>query len=113
MKEKQRQGQFSISSHRLLPSVLDEATSALTEEVESELYRIGQQLGMTYISVGHRRSLEKVPVLAGRLRKRKTPVAGPGCGQRPLKVGNGVGREEKGSMASCSRGQGSLISARW
>lgn len=41
--------------------MLDEATSALTEEVESELYRIGQQLGMTFISVGHRRSLEKVP----------------------------------------------------
>ncbi|XP_073751653.1 lysosomal cobalamin transporter ABCD4 isoform X5 [Callorhinus ursinus] len=39
--------------------VLDEATSALTEEVESELYRIGQQLGMTFISVGHRRSLER------------------------------------------------------
>ncbi|MXQ91478.1 hypothetical protein E5288_WYG004618 [Bos mutus] len=40
-------------------AVLDEATSALTEEVESELYRVGQQLGMTFISVGHRRSLEK------------------------------------------------------
>ncbi|XP_022361028.1 ATP-binding cassette sub-family D member 4 isoform X2 [Enhydra lutris kenyoni] len=40
-------------------AVLDEATSALTEEVEGELYRIGQQLGMTFISVGHRRSLEK------------------------------------------------------
>lgn len=57
------QGQDPISSLRLLPSVLDEATSALTEEVESELYRIGQQLGMTFISVGHRRSLEKVPKL--------------------------------------------------
>ncbi|KAM4833055.1 lysosomal cobalamin transporter ABCD4 isoform 2-T2 [Urocitellus parryii] len=40
-------------------AVLDEATSALTEEVESDLYRIGQQLGMTFISVGHRSSLEK------------------------------------------------------
>ncbi|XP_060031449.1 lysosomal cobalamin transporter ABCD4 isoform X2 [Erinaceus europaeus] len=40
-------------------AVLDEATSALTEEVESELYRTGQQLGMTFISVGHRHSLEK------------------------------------------------------
>ncbi|XP_041615724.1 lysosomal cobalamin transporter ABCD4 isoform X2 [Vulpes lagopus] len=40
-------------------AVLDEATSALTEEVESELYRIGQQLGLTFISVGHRHSLEK------------------------------------------------------
>uniref|UniRef100_A0A4X2LG33 ATP binding cassette subfamily D member 4 n=3 Tax=Vombatus ursinus TaxID=29139 RepID=A0A4X2LG33_VOMUR len=40
-------------------AVLDEATSALTEEVESELYRICQQLGMTLISVGHRQSLAK------------------------------------------------------
>ncbi|XP_037688234.1 lysosomal cobalamin transporter ABCD4 isoform X1 [Choloepus didactylus] len=40
-------------------AVLDEATSALTEEVESELYHICQQLGMTFVSVGHRRSLEK------------------------------------------------------
>lgn len=40
-------------------AVLDEATSALTEEVESELYRVGQQLGMTFVSAGHRRSLEK------------------------------------------------------
>jgi ABC-type uncharacterized transport system fused permease/ATPase subunit len=44
----------------VLPTVLDEATSALTEEVESELYRIGQQLGMTFISVGHRPNLQKV-----------------------------------------------------
>uniref|UniRef100_A0A2K5CUF0 ABC transporter domain-containing protein n=1 Tax=Aotus nancymaae TaxID=37293 RepID=A0A2K5CUF0_AOTNA len=40
-------------------AVLDEATSALTEEGESELFCIGQQLGMTFISVGHRQSLEK------------------------------------------------------
>lgn len=45
--------------------MLDEATSALTEEAESELYRIGQQLGMTFISVGHRPSLEKVPMPQG------------------------------------------------
>ncbi|XP_024424055.2 lysosomal cobalamin transporter ABCD4 isoform X1 [Desmodus rotundus] len=48
-------------------AVLDEATSALTEEVESELYRIGQQLGMTFVSVGHRRSLEKFHSLALKL----------------------------------------------
>ncbi|XP_065796543.1 lysosomal cobalamin transporter ABCD4 isoform X2 [Muntiacus reevesi] len=48
-------------------AVLDEATSALTEEVESELYRVGQQLGMTFISVGHRRSLEKFHSLVLRL----------------------------------------------
>lgn len=69
--------------------MLDEATSALTEEVESELYRIGQQLGITFISVGHRRSLEKVPVLTGWLRRRKNPKAEPGWGQRPLKMGVG------------------------
>ena len=44
-------------------SVLDEATSALTEEAEDQLYRICKQLGMTLISLGHRRSLEKVPGL--------------------------------------------------
>lgn len=68
--------------------MLDEATSALTEEVESELYRIGQQLGMTFISVGHRRNLEKVP---------KEMPKGGGRAQRlargPSKWGVGV---EKG-----------------
>ena len=91
-----RQGQLSIFSHRVPPSVLDEATSALTEEVESELYRIGQQLGMTFVSVGHRRSLEKVPVLTGQLRGRKSPAAGPGQGQRPLKMESGGDREGGG-----------------
>lgn len=74
--------------------MLDEATSALTEEVESELYRIGQQLGITFISVGHRRSLEKVPVLTGWLRRRKNPMAEPGWGQRPLKMGGWRGGAE-------------------
>lgn len=92
--------------------MLDEATSALTEEVESELYRVGQQLGITFISVGHRRSLEKVPVLTGRLRRRKNPVAEPGWGQRPLEMGGGVA-EDRASMASCCDGQGSLTSAWW
>ncbi|KAA0704499.1 ATP-binding cassette sub-family D member 4 PMP70-related protein [Triplophysa tibetana] len=40
-------------------AVLDEATSALTEEAEEQLYEACKQLGMTLISVGHRRSLEK------------------------------------------------------
>uniref|UniRef100_A0A8C7E1S5 ATP binding cassette subfamily D member 4 n=1 Tax=Naja naja TaxID=35670 RepID=A0A8C7E1S5_NAJNA len=40
-------------------AVLDEATSALTEDVENEMYRICIQLGMTLVSVGHRKSLEK------------------------------------------------------
>ncbi|XP_063146168.1 lysosomal cobalamin transporter ABCD4 isoform X4 [Candoia aspera] len=40
-------------------AVLDEATSALTEDVENEMYRICTQLGMTLVSVGHHKSLEK------------------------------------------------------
>ncbi|XP_032087317.1 ATP-binding cassette sub-family D member 4 isoform X3 [Thamnophis elegans] len=40
-------------------AVLDEVTSALTEDVENEMYRICIQLGMTLVSVGHRKSLEK------------------------------------------------------
>lgn len=74
-----------------VPSVLDEATSALTEEVESELYRIGQQLGMTFISVGHRPSLEKVPTSQGWPEEEEEEEhrgwAWPG--QRPLKRGAG------------------------
>ncbi|XP_053331604.1 lysosomal cobalamin transporter ABCD4 [Spea bombifrons] len=38
-------------------AVLDEASSALGEDAETELYRRCQQMGMTLISVGHRRSL--------------------------------------------------------
>lgn len=45
---------------RFLLAVLDEATSALTEDAEDELYRICAHLGMTLVSVGHRKSLEKV-----------------------------------------------------
>uniref|UniRef100_A0A6Q2YD97 ATP-binding cassette, sub-family D (ALD), member 4 n=1 Tax=Esox lucius TaxID=8010 RepID=A0A6Q2YD97_ESOLU len=41
-------------------AVLDEATSALTEEAEGQMYRACKQLGMTLVSLGHRRSLEKV-----------------------------------------------------
>ncbi|XP_031418986.1 ATP-binding cassette sub-family D member 4 isoform X2 [Clupea harengus] len=48
-------------------AVLDEATSALTEEAEDQLYRICKQLGMTLISLGHRRSLEKYHDLMLRL----------------------------------------------
>ncbi|XP_076151398.1 lysosomal cobalamin transporter ABCD4 isoform X1 [Alosa pseudoharengus] len=48
-------------------AVLDEATSALTEEAEDQLYRTCKQLGMTLISLGHRRSLEKYHDLMLRL----------------------------------------------
>uniref|UniRef100_A0AAZ3PAA3 ATP-binding cassette sub-family D member 4 n=1 Tax=Oncorhynchus tshawytscha TaxID=74940 RepID=A0AAZ3PAA3_ONCTS len=40
-------------------AVLDEATSALTEDAEGQMYRGCKQLGMTLVSLGHRRSLEK------------------------------------------------------
>lgn len=70
-------------------SVLDEATSALTEEVESELYRLGQQLGMTFISVGHRPSLEKVPMSQGRPEEEEEHRGQAWPGQRPLKRGAG------------------------
>ncbi|XP_072284960.1 lysosomal cobalamin transporter ABCD4 isoform X2 [Pyxicephalus adspersus] len=40
-------------------AVLDEASSALSEEAEAELYSQCTQLGMTLISVGHRRSLQE------------------------------------------------------
>ncbi|TKS76398.1 ATP-binding cassette sub-family D member 4 PMP70-related protein [Collichthys lucidus] len=40
-------------------AVLDEATSALEEEAEAQLYRTCKQLGMTLVSLGHRKSLEK------------------------------------------------------
>lgn len=83
-----------MSSHAVLPSVLDEATSALTEEAESELYRIGQQLGMTFISVGHRRSLEKVLVLT-RMAKAEKELGGRGPSK--WRVGS---REGRGSEAS-------------
>ncbi|XP_041428901.1 lysosomal cobalamin transporter ABCD4 isoform X1 [Xenopus laevis] len=41
-------------------AVLDEVSSALSEQAEQELYRGCQELGMTLISVGHRRSLQEV-----------------------------------------------------
>lgn len=72
--------------------MLDEATSALTEEAESELYRIGQQLGMTFISVGHRPSLEKVPMPQRCPNEEKEPKgwAWPGP-EAPLPGGVGIG----------------------
>ncbi|XP_077319794.1 lysosomal cobalamin transporter ABCD4 isoform X2 [Lithobates pipiens] len=40
-------------------AVLDEASSALSEDAEAELYTHCTQMGMTLISVGHRRSLQE------------------------------------------------------
>lgn len=89
--------------------MLDEATSALTEEVESELYRIGQQLGMTFISVGHRRSLEKVPVPAGWPEEEKECQGWAWPGPEPPQ--NGEWGWQRGQGICHSRG--SLISAWW
>ncbi|XP_077367670.1 lysosomal cobalamin transporter ABCD4 isoform X2 [Festucalex cinctus] len=67
-------------------AVLDEATSALTEEAETQLYRTCKQLGMTLVSVGHRRSLEKhhhVQLkLCGGGRWELSRIKGPGGGLR-------------------------------
>ncbi|XP_029093344.1 ATP-binding cassette sub-family D member 4 isoform X9 [Monodon monoceros] len=90
-------------------AVLDEATSALTEEVESELYRIGQQLGMTFVSVGHRRSLEKVPVPAGWPEEEKECQGWAWPGPEPPQNGEWGWQRGQGICHS----QGSLISAWW
>ena len=82
----------------VLSPVLDEATSALTEEVESELYRVGQQLGMTFISVGHRRSLEKVPVPTGWPEDQEEPQGWAWQGARGM--GRGDGRVGRGSITA-------------
>lgn len=83
-----------------MPSVLDEATSALTEEVESELYRIGEQLGMTFISVGHRHSLEKVPTSQGWPEEKEEHRDRAWPGQRPLKRGPGWQRGWVSALAA-------------
>ena len=60
-------------------AVLDEATSALDSENEANLYRHLQQLGVHYISVGHRTSIldyhDRVLELQGPDRWRWLPVA--------------------------------------
>ncbi|XP_040189696.1 lysosomal cobalamin transporter ABCD4 [Rana temporaria] len=48
-------------------AVLDEASSALSEDAEVELYTHCTQMGMTLISVGHRRSLQEFHHLELRL----------------------------------------------
>ncbi|KAM5129524.1 lysosomal cobalamin transporter ABCD4 isoform 2-T2 [Mantella aurantiaca] len=48
-------------------AVLDEASSALSEDAEAELYSRCTQMGMTLISVGHRRSLQEFHTLELRL----------------------------------------------
>lgn len=45
--------------HKPKFAVLDEATSSLHEEVENSLYKICEELEITFISVGHRNTLKK------------------------------------------------------
>ena len=51
--------------------VLDEATSALDELTESAMYSLLGELGITYLSVGHRASLY-------RFHSKKLVLSGPG-----------------------------------
>jgi ABC-type uncharacterized transport system fused permease/ATPase subunit len=45
--------------HRPSFALLDESTSAVNEEVEDSLYQGARGLGITLITVSHRRSLRK------------------------------------------------------
>ena len=40
--------------------VLDEATSSLSEEDESYFYSLLQEMGITFLSIGHRSTIKKV-----------------------------------------------------
>jgi ABC-type uncharacterized transport system fused permease/ATPase subunit len=55
--EQQRLGWARLLLQRPDYAILDEATSALDEPMEALLYRQLRDLGMTYLSVGHRSSL--------------------------------------------------------
>lgn len=44
----------------LLAAVLDEATSSLSEEDESYFYCLLQEMGITFLSVGHRSTIKQV-----------------------------------------------------
>ncbi|XP_069345003.1 lysosomal cobalamin transporter ABCD4 isoform X6 [Eulemur rufifrons] len=89
-------------------AVLDEATSALTEEVESELYRIGQQLGMTFISVGHRHSLEKVPCAQGWPKEEEEPKGWAWLGPEVPQNGEQGWHREQDGLVLCWPGQPDL-----
>jgi ABC-type uncharacterized transport system fused permease/ATPase subunit len=55
--EQQRLGWARLLLQRPDYAILDEATSALDEPMEAELYQQLRDLGLTYLSVGHRSSL--------------------------------------------------------
>uniref|UniRef100_A0A7E4V7J5 ABC transporter domain-containing protein n=1 Tax=Panagrellus redivivus TaxID=6233 RepID=A0A7E4V7J5_PANRE len=45
--------------HRPTLALLDEATNSVTEQVEEKMYTLLQDVGISYVSVGHRMSLRK------------------------------------------------------
>lgn len=57
--EKQRLSMARLFYHRPSFALLDESTSAVNEEVEDSLYQGARGLGITLITVSHRRSLRK------------------------------------------------------
>jgi putative ATP-binding cassette transporter len=76
--EQQRLAFARLLTNRPAFAVLDEATSALDAANEANLYRRLQQMGIHYISVGHRTSIldyhDRVLELQGRERWRWLPV---------------------------------------
>jgi putative ATP-binding cassette transporter len=76
--EQQRLAFARLLIHRPAYAVLDEATSALDPANEANLYRRLQEMGIRYISVGHRRSIldyhDRVLELQGHERWRWLPV---------------------------------------
>lgn len=76
--EQQRLAFARLLINRPAYAVLDEATSALDPANEANLYRRLQELGIRYISVGHRRSIldyhDRVLELQGHERWRWLPV---------------------------------------
>ncbi|KAJ7384684.1 ATP-binding cassette sub- D member 4 [Desmophyllum pertusum] len=56
--EMQRLSFARLFFHRPLVALLDEATSALDVPSETRLYSVCKQLGITVVSVGHRKSLK-------------------------------------------------------
>ncbi|GIL71843.1 hypothetical protein Vretifemale_2313 [Volvox reticuliferus] len=57
--EQQRLGWARLLLSRPKLALLDEATSALDQDTEARLYKVLEQSGITYISVGHRSTLKE------------------------------------------------------
>lgn len=57
--EKQRIAMARLFFHKPKFAILDECTSAVTMEIEEKMYKYTIDLGITVISVAHRKSLWK------------------------------------------------------